>query len=304
MDMFTREESLKFLSENLEIDNVEQRLQNDRRSLLDEIATNIQTHLPFQNLRLLSEVPEKRHRPSLQEIKADILSGVGGLCFNLNIAAYFLLKAIGFKATIAHATCTSSVIFPNNHVVVYVDDVERTGDKFLIEVGFGFPTFRAVSLNFENESPQFVDSFIEYKYMKYQGRILRMHRKGDLVKSQGQSSFDGLHFVIDDWRRFYHADPDGSNNVEEFFPSFEQVFTNPKASPFHSTFRVICFPGKKAVMVINEKTLIENDKGELVPSNIEGGDAGIIQTVKQYFPIIPEELMKIALTSWRQTMQS
>lgn len=60
MDMFTREEAVKFLTENLNISNVEQRLKSDRKNLLDEIATNIQTHLPFQNLKLLSEVPEKR----------------------------------------------------------------------------------------------------------------------------------------------------------------------------------------------------------------------------------------------------
>lgn len=139
------------------------------------------------------------------------------------MAAYFLLKAIGFKATIAHATCTSSVIFPDNHVVVYTEDVEKPGDKFLVEVGFGFPTFRAISLDFEDESAHFVDSFIEYKYIKYEGKILRMHRKGDLVKSQGQSSVDGLHFVLDGWRRFYCANPEGSNDVEEFYPPFDQV---------------------------------------------------------------------------------
>ncbi|BFZ20185.1 hypothetical protein BsWGS_23224 [Bradybaena similaris] len=301
--MFTREEAVKFLTENLNIPNVEQRLKSDRKNLLDEIATNIQTHLPFQNLKLLSEVPEKRHRPSLDEIKADLMSGIGGLCFNLNIATYFLLKAAGFKASLAHGTCTSSVIFPDNHVVVYVEDVETSGDKFLVEVGFGFPTFRAVSLNFEHESPAFTDSFIEYKYIKYQGKILRMHRKGDLVKSQGPSSVDGLHFVIDGWRRFYSADTEGTDNVEEFYPPFEQVFTNAKASPFHASFRVICFPNKKAVMVINEKTLIENDNGELVPEAIQSGDDGIIQAVKHHFPIIPEDLARRALKNWRQTVQ-
>ncbi|CAG5119774.1 unnamed protein product [Candidula unifasciata] len=301
--MFTKEEAVKFFTENLDISNVEQRLKTDRRSLLDEIATNIQTHLPFQNLKLLSEVPEKRRRPSLDEIKADLLSGIGGLCFNLNIATYFLLKAAGFKATIVHATCTSSVLFPNNHVVVYVEDVEKNGDKFLIEVGFGFPTFRAISLDFEHESPAFTDSFIEYKYIKHQGRILRMHRKGDLVKSQEPSSVDGLNFVIDGWRRFYSADPEGTNNVEEFYPPFEKVFTDAQASPFHATFRVICFPNRRAIMVINGKTLIENNSGELVSEVIPGGDEGIIQTVKNHFPLIPEDLARRALKNWRQTIQ-
>ena len=44
-------------------------------------------------------------------------------------------------------------------------------------------------------------------------------------------------------------------------PSLFQVFTNPIGSPFHKSLRVIGFPGRRAVMVINDKTLIEDDAG-------------------------------------------
>ncbi|CAL1536813.1 unnamed protein product [Lymnaea stagnalis] len=301
MDLFSRGEALNFLEHNLKVTNVQQRIISDRKALLDEVATNIQIHLVFQNLRLLSEPLEARHRPSFKEIKADLKLGIGGLCYNLNVAAYFLLKTIGFDAVLAHATCTSSTLFHDNHVVVYVRNVERTGDNFIVEVGFGFPTFRAVSLDFEKESPVYIDSFIEYKYIKYEGNILRMHRKGELVKGSTNTP-DGVNFFLDGWRRFYFADPKRfTSNIEEFYEPFDQVFKNPSASPFHMSFRVIGFPGRKAIMVINEKTLIENDQGELISSNIEGGDEGIIQTVKKYFPVIPKELTRAALASWRNS---
>ena len=35
-----------------------------------------------------------------------------------------------------------------NHVMLIVIDVENNGDRFLVDVGLGYPTFRAVSLNF------------------------------------------------------------------------------------------------------------------------------------------------------------
>jgi arylamine N-acetyltransferase len=152
------------------------------------------------------------------------LSGVGGLCYNLNTAGYFLLKAIGFKVTIALCNVTSTVRGHNNHVVVYVEDVEKPGDKFLVEMGLGLPTFRAINLDFEKESPHFVDSFLEYKYIRYEDKLVRMHRMDDHDKNQIQeSSFDGLHFVIDGWRRFYDTIDGSSNNLEEIYPWFDKV---------------------------------------------------------------------------------
>ena len=201
-----------------------------------------------------------RHKPTLEEIRTDVLTGVGGLCYNLNVATFYLLQALGYTASLASATCTSSVISPGNHIIVYITDLVTPGDKYLVEVAVGFPTFRAVSLDFEEESPVFVDSFIEYKYVKHNGQILRMHRKGCPVRARGCRD-PPINFYLGEWRRFYMAEVKSTTDVTYFDKYFEGVWTQPDLSPFHTSIRVVGFPNKKAVMVVNQKMMIEDDKG-------------------------------------------
>ena len=52
-----------------------------------------------------------------------------------------------------------------------------------------------------------------------------------------------------------------------------QVFTNPNMTHQHKNLKVMSFPGKRAVMVANEKTLIENDSGL---SDAQGKDVNIV----------------------------
>ena len=51
-----------------------------------------------------------------------------------------------------------------------------------------------------------------------------------------------------------------------------QVFTNPNMTHLHKNLKVMSFPGKRAVMIANEKTLIENDSGL---SDAHGKDVNI-----------------------------
>ena len=157
----------------------------------------------------------------MDEIKADIVSGAGGLCYNINVATFYLLKALGFDVVLVHGTCTSSVMFLNNHVNVHVRNVEKTGDVFLVETAFGFPTFRAISLDFEKESPAYRDSFLEYKYIKHEGKLLRMHRHGDQAPKGNLP--EGVLFMLDGWRRFYFTDTSGTTNIEDFYSDFDAV---------------------------------------------------------------------------------
>ena len=294
MTFFTKDEALNFCSNNLKITATEEKLSLNPTELLDEIATAMQTLLLFQNIRLLSTFPpSQRHRPTLLEIKCDLLNGLGGLCYNLNVSVFFLLQSLGYKVSLAHATCTTSVMFPNNHVVVYVHDVIRSEDRFLVEVGCGFPTFRAVDLGFETESPVFVDSFLEYKYVKHDGKILRFHRKGCTVIRSG-IKYPETDFYLGEWRRFYTADTQSTTDLSQFDSCFDCVWKNGSASPFHTTFRIISFPEKQAVMIVNHKTLIEDKEGELVAAEIVGGDDGVKKAVNQLFPVIPPTLVEQA----------
>ena len=154
-------------------------------------------------------------------MKADVISGAGGLCYNLNVTTFYLLKALGFDVVLVHGTCTSTVIFPNNHILIHVRNVEKTGDTFLLETAVGFPTFRAISLDFERESPIYRDSFLEYKYMKHEGKLLRMQRHGDRFPRNNLP--EGVVFIVDGWRRMYFSEMSGTTNIEEFYSDFDAV---------------------------------------------------------------------------------
>lgn len=300
--MFSCEEAFSFIEQKLKVKNARERAASDRKALLDDIAIAMQTELPFHNVYLLRVPSENRRRPTLEEIKADAMSGAGGLCYNGNITTFYLLKAIGFDVVLVHGTCTTTVMYPNNHILVHARGVEKSGDTFLLETAVGFPTFRAISLDFENESPEYRDSFIEYKYIKHEGKILRMQRHGDPAPKSDLP--DGVLLMIDGWRRMYFSDPNGTTNLEEFHSDFDKVFIDPKATPFHLSFRVIGFPHKRAAMVINQNLIVENDEGDLEATEIPGGDEGIAAEVRRLFPVLSQDSVKQAIANWRKSAQS
>ena len=59
-DMFTPDEAFRFLDEKLRVQNARERMLSDRKNLLDDVIVAIQSELPYQNIRLLSDAPEKR----------------------------------------------------------------------------------------------------------------------------------------------------------------------------------------------------------------------------------------------------
>ena len=58
--MFTHEEALEFLTNQLGVAAAQDRLSWGRRTLLDEITTNLQIRLPFTNLGLMSIERDER----------------------------------------------------------------------------------------------------------------------------------------------------------------------------------------------------------------------------------------------------
>ncbi|KAK7095580.1 uncharacterized protein [Littorina saxatilis] len=301
MEMFSREEAVCFLEGSWGVSNVAERLTRDRKALLHEVVTQVQVSVPFQSVTLMAVPPEQRRRPSVGSIKAECMAGVGGLCYNLNTFAWYLLKALGFSAQLCPATCTSSIIDPDNHLVVLVNDLEKKGDLHLVECGCGFPTFRAVSLDFEEESPVFVDSFLEYKYVRHEGQILRMQGDGDTIKRNDPPKKD-LDFFMGKWRRFYFFSLRPSDDLSDFDAKFDRVFTVPRATPFDHSPRALLFPGKRAVVVVNNRLMVEDEEGVLTKTVLQGDDE-IAECYRQYFPALKEEVVRAALQEWRRVQQ-
>ncbi|XP_028406155.1 uncharacterized protein LOC114528676 [Dendronephthya gigantea] len=198
-DMFTQEEAVEFLQTSWKIKDVLKRMKTDRKNLVDEIVTQILAKVPFQSIHLVAAKAEERKRPPFEEIRKKCTSGVGGLCYEINTFTWALLKGLGFNVHRQRSTVTSTVTSPDNHAVVLISGLEQDGDLFLVDCGTGFPVCRSVSLDFAEESPVFKDGFLEYKFVRHEGKILRMHGKGDMIKPNNPP-IEGLDFFIGRWR--------------------------------------------------------------------------------------------------------
>lgn len=299
--MFTKEGAVSFLQTAWGVKRVEDRLLNDRKALLEEIATLIQVKVPFQSVTFMAIPPAERKRPSVTTIKEECMAGVGGLCYNLNVFTWGLLKGLGFSAQLCPATCTSTISSPDNHVFILISDLEKKGDLHLVECGSGFPTFRVISLNFEEESPVYVDSFLEYKYIRHDGQFLRMHGEGDRIK-RNDPPIDGLDFFLGKWRRFYFFTLRPQESLSYFDAEFDKVFTVPLSTPFDHSPRALCFPDQRAVILVNNRQMVEGEGGQLETTVLEGDDQ-IVDSYRHYFPVLGDDTVRRALQQWHSMQQ-
>ncbi|KAL8562998.1 hypothetical protein ACOMHN_004690 [Nucella lapillus] len=292
--MFGTQEAISFLQDDWGVQRVEERLKNtsSRKGLLDEIATLIQVRLPFQCITLMATPPDERKRPTVDSIKTDCKRGLGGLCFILNVFAWGLLRGLGFRARLSWASCTSTTMNPNNHIMVLIYDLDKKGDIHLVETGCGFPTFRAISLNFAEESPAYVDSYLEYKYIRHGGKYLRMHGKGDTVK-RNDPPIEGLDFFAGKWRRFYYFSLEPTDKLSDFDAALDRIYTVPCSTPFDHFPRCLAFPDQRAVILVNNRLKVDKN-GELETTVLDGDEA-IVHSYRQYFSILGEDAVRRAL---------
>ena len=137
------------------IKGIQDRLKDDRKNLVDEIIQVIFEKVPFQCVTLMACPVEERRQPSYDEIKASCVSMVGGVCYEIAPFTYRLLNALGFSVQMLGSNVTSKMNTANDHVVLLLRGLEKTNDVHLVNCGSAYPMFRAISLNFPEESPVF-----------------------------------------------------------------------------------------------------------------------------------------------------
>ena len=300
--MFTYNEVLQLLQNSWEIKSVEERLKNERKCLVDEIIQIIHEKVLFQSITILSSSNRNRKPLLYDEIKKRCVSGVGGLCYDLATFTWSLFRALGLSVQMLSATVTGALTEPNNHTIVCIYGLENVSDVHLVECGSGFATLRSISLKFCDESPIYNDSFLEYKYIRHNGKILRMHGKGDLLK-RNSPPIEDLDFIQGPWRRFYFFDPD--QKPCDFNKPPEDAYRAVVAglSPFTSSPRAVCFPKKRAVAIANDKLMIENEAGELV-TTILTSDEEILKAYEVHFPQLKQDDVRLALAEWHRVCKS
>lgn len=292
--MLTKEESLEFIRDVLNISDAPSKMASNKLDFLNLLVFRLQHTVLFQNLSLMAEDPSVRRRPTTDEIKESVFSRTGGLCYTQNVFSFYLLKTLGYDAYLNNATVSTPAMLPDNHVIVFVKNVVKPGDLYLIEISIGHPTFGAICMDFETESPLTKESFLEYKYIKEGGKILRMHGEGDF-----RSATHLPHeYNIGRFRRFYDFELNLRTELKELDGCFDSVYTDPDMTPFHDTIRAITFKDERAVMMVNSKLILEGTDGELSVRQFDD-DGELAMAYNKYFPQISMGVIEKAIQNWR-----
>ena len=155
-----------------------------------------------------------------------------------------------------------------------------------------FRRFVPISLNFDQESPVYHDSYLEYKLIRHNGLILRMHGSGDIIK-RNNPPIEGLDFVLGKWRRYYQFNITNSVRPGEL-NNFFQVAHLPTTVPPLASW----FPGGRTVMILRNQLKVEKEDGTFEKIMIES-DEFILRYYKKYFPTIREDTVRQAYFAWR-----
>ncbi|XP_028406148.1 uncharacterized protein LOC114528671 [Dendronephthya gigantea] len=294
--MLTKKEAIKFLEDSWEMKDVAEEIQNDREKFLNKLIVTVHERVPFHlfficNLAYMP--PETRKLPTLDEGDHICMSGDGGNCTIVNLFISRLLTALGFSNFVCRAYVTSSSL--NFHAIVIVKDLINAGDHHLVDCSLGLPAFEAIPLNFNKESPVYQNSFLEYKFIKHDGKILRMHGKGDLmVRNDPPKELD---FIQGKWRRFYEFNIEDMTECQTFADSLPQVLSRflRKVDP-----RAARYPAGKTVMLFGDILYVQNEDKTLKKIILKSKEE-IFQAFEDYFPSINKELIKQAYSTWHKS---
>lgn len=211
---------------------LKRRMKENRLTVLNKLIQKFHFKVPFQNIGHLMKPYGTQDVPTLDEIREDGLNCSGGLCYTNNVFFCHLLNALGYSAH--HITGTCNPKHPNNHLVTLAYNVVRAGDKFLVDVGCGFPTLQAVPLDFGLESPIYTSIFLQYKFVRTgDDRYERQHLQNfgnERFLSLQSSTFSGK------WERYYDFD-----EIPRDLKHFEQAMTEVYRDRFLRKFRVLKF---------------------------------------------------------------
>ncbi|XP_013393728.1 arylamine N-acetyltransferase 1-like [Lingula anatina] len=276
MDLLSKEEATTFVENVLGLIDIQMRLNTDKLTFLNDMIYEYHCKVPFHNLDLLALPVSERRIPNLAELKDRGLSGRGGLCYQNNTFLYFVLRALGYDVTLAKGHVKN----PGDHVLLVAHDVVTSGDSYLIEAAIGYPTLRAILLDFQVESPVYTFSFCTFKYVRQDGgEFHRMHKEeSDLEKT---------------WRRVYSFNP-AYCILKDFESSMVIPYTDP-TSAFLNSFRAVRFPNGK-LLAIKNNSILEDKNGKVFSTEFKDSEA-LTNALSLLFPMLnsPKEVMKSAV---------
>ena len=281
--MIPESEVHSFLKDKLGVTNVHQRYLEDRASLLDDIIKHFMHVIPFQTLTQVSLPNDAKRIPTLEENIQLLLSGQGGLCWTLNTAMLFVLEALGYEVFPGLCETTFSETTRDDHIILIVKNLRKPGDYHLVDVGMAIPNFRSIPLDFETESPVYRDSCETYKFVKKDGKILRLHKTYP----------EGMHFshVAGEWgylcRFTLNPCPLDQNEIAINKWVYSQV-----GHYFCHNIYFVVFPDGKLCSFRNKSLILETEEGKLITTDLK--DDQLVPTLRERLPDLPESVIMSA----------
>ena len=253
----TDQEANEFVADVLKLSNARERLERNRPDFLDDLIGAFYSSVPFQNVTLLSQPAEERRVPTWEDIKAAVNGGYGGLCYTLSAFMNALLTALGYDTYLAGGCVQYD---GPTHMLVIVRDLTTRGSLHLVDVP-GYPTFQAIPLDFEKESPVYHHSVYPYKFIKTDSKVIwRMHRQ---ELEQERPLVHGRECFVDGWRRFCQIDIT-PRDLSSFYETMVVVYTKPElnATRFLTSLHAVWYPGLKLIALRNCTFKIECERGK------------------------------------------
>lgn len=167
---------------------------------LQQIVSGVVEYVPFQNLTMLTA---PRCRPSIETIKLEMLSGMGGLCTARNPFLHELLRHLGFEPKFVSSTMGE----PDCHITLIVN---LDNEDWWVDVGNGYPYFEPVKLGDEKTHSNW---FFSYRIVKNSNKWEVQHNfssdwtvnhffTGEGVDYSRFDRMHELHYTVPGWGPF------------------------------------------------------------------------------------------------------
>ena len=187
-----------------------------------------------------------------------------------------ILDALGYKTDFFPVT----VLGYAEHVGIIAYDLSFKDSKHNVDIGCVYPTFEAIPLNFEEESPIYSFSFLKYKYKK---------RADDIMEWLHQSRSDKTQ-----WFRFAEMAVSNPVPVSYFFKTTEHDFSDPR-NQFNATIRISHYNGNCFFSVKGKVIKWSEEKEQkLLQREVETKEEVTAILIKE-FPQFPVEIIEQAL---------
>ncbi len=291
MALLSESEAIHFLQDVLKINSISEKFTCDKASLLNEIINLYQQKIPFQSITVISRPTEEQHLSTRDDIKTQIFSTQGGLCYDHNIFFKNLLEALGYEVCLN--ACDINLEGTHDHVSILATNLIKPGDKYYVDVGSAAPFLQAISLDFEKQSPIHKCGYQVYRFQQ-EGEELSLWCK--INESSPGPDGDEKGFIVDGWKKYmvFTLEP---REIEYFTNHMIKHFVT-QVSPtsgfsFLQHMRADLFPDQKLLAIHGTSLLQENDNGAIEKTKIRSREE-LLHLYTKYFSQIPADMVKVA----------